>query len=161
MRLRTTYIANDGKEFTIENDCMRYEDRIAAVDEIMRRMPKLGIGVFEYVQYEDPNVLYTIQKELFDLFMTWHAPRFPGWKSLDDARPRKYVPPTNCLYHAVRDIEGTESAMAKAVSRLLRCNFKLSREYVDSYYAHHPDKANNRIAVVSANGGWRKSEDEG
>lgn len=79
MTTKTTYIADDGSEFSTELACLNYENLCERVSEIMSALQPLPTDVFEVAAWEqgwayiphDPNTFGSIRLSILQLCEKW------------------------------------------------------------------------------------------
>lgn len=142
------YIADDGKRFRSEAECLNYEAELEAVGEIMSRIPESRLEFGTYRQH-DRNTLLQIRRDLWQLVLAKYGDRWSGtkWKewNADEVHPMSIV-------GRVLSDSG-HGPIEKAWHRLGCFDFELGREYDQPYFVAHSSEAKLEQKPVDVDAG--------
>ncbi len=137
MKIATVYVADDGRQFTDQADCEKYEsaiEQVKVVAEKLKPLPKDWDCEFAngegYIQ-QDPEVLEAVTHEIIDLFHVLHPDNL---YAADVGTGEQYLRPLISLGRYCNDVN---SPLYPFLARMYCIDTK-AREWGQPYYATHP-----------------------
>ena len=128
MQSITKFKSKDGKEFNSAQECLKYEDILERVEDILKHLPSYDDISFSngegYIQHER-GVKQSLEKDIVALANKYFAPKEPY---------------TQFNYYLGRIIDDSGMRCLNSLTYKIMCIDDLNREWGQPYFAINPDK---------------------